>query len=176
VNDPDPRDPYAPPPSKQKAPPKGAPAGGDGRENGDRRQGWFRERPAEAPTGGPGRPNDEHARRAMIAGRIALATGVSGLALSVYPSVGLVLDAVAIVIAVRARQIARAHGVAAPGAITGAVLGLAGLLLVTTALAVLWDESRAYDDCMGGANTKIAKDNCREQFLDQIEERFGIRP
>jgi hypothetical protein len=213
VSNPEPRDPYAPPPPKSKAPPGGPddPAGGD-RGTDPARPGWFGQRPdgpgdAGGPgqggqpgrpgqpgqpgqpgrpgqpgqpgrpgrPGQPGQPGAEQVRRGVVAGRLALVAGLSGLLMSVLPPVGLVLDALAISIAVRARRITRAHGVAAPGAVTGAILGLAGLALVTTVLAVLWNESRAYEVCIGGANTEIAKQNCRDQLVDDIERRFGVR-
>jgi len=155
VNDPEPRDPYAPPPHAARPQ---APRGGGG------------------PPSVPGPQAGEGYRRAAAAGRASLFTGLAGLVLSVVlMPLGLVLDAVAIAVGVRARRVARAHGLSSTGAVTGIVLGLAGLALVAVAAALLWDEARAYNSCLSAANTEIAKANCRERLRDDVERRFGVR-
>lgn len=123
-------------------------------------------------------------------GLIALFLGVAGVVLSVlFVPVGLVLDVAAIVVGLRA---VRGSGPErgwesgeptgggkgrAPGAVPGVVLGSVGVVLAAIVLTVLgffWQEVRAYQECMSGANTITVKERCRAAFERSIERRLGL--
>lgn len=128
--------------------------------------------------GGPsqGDPFGSRRRRGVDerGGRIALAVAVPGLVLSVlFFPLGLVLDVGAIVVGVRALRRAER----APGAIAGVVLGSLGAVLVAMVIALLgvfWQEVRAYQECMSGANTISTQEQCRAEFKQAIETRLGV--
>lgn len=123
-------------------------------------------------------------------GRIALLLAVPGIVLSVFFfPVGLVLDAGAVVIGVRALRRARrrrtqetgapqpTRQAGAPGAIAGIVIGSTGLLVVAvvvTVFALFYQEVRSYQECMSGANTIRSQQKCLNQFENAIRERFGV--
>lgn len=111
-------------------------------------------------------------------GRAALLLGFSGVALSViFFPLGLVLDVAAIVVGVRALRRARQRHGKAPGALAGVISGSLGaclVVVVVTVLAFFWQEVRAYQECMSGANTIRSQEKCMRQFENAIEERFGI--
>lgn len=111
-------------------------------------------------------------------GRIAVLVGLSGAILSLlFFPVGLVLDVAAIVLGVRALRRVRTRGGRAPGAVAGIVLGSVGAVLVAlvvTVLGVFWNEVRAYQECMSGANTIRSEEKCTAEFERALRERFGI--
>lgn len=145
---------------------------------------------------GPPRPDDPRGggRRAMApdrGGPIALLLGIAGVIMSVlFFPVGLALDVAAIVVGVRTLRGRGAHpgretsGLnggkrsRAPGAVPGVVLGSVGALLaaiVITVLSFFWQEVQSYRECMSGANTIMAQEQCRTAFERSVERRLGLR-
>jgi hypothetical protein len=167
VSTPDPRDPYRPPaepspdggrldaarPEPSPSPP-GEPPGGR-----------LRPAPMKAP---PDHPTARAARTALL---IAI-TGV-GMTIVLLP-VGLVLDVAAVILGTRARRRARATGFRAPAAVAAIVLGLSCLGFVLAVLAILGPQLSRYSSCMGAANTEIARQNCENAFVREVEQRFGV--
>jgi len=96
-----------------------------------------------------------------------------GLTIVLFP-VGLVLDATAVVLGLRARKRAREAGIRAPGALAAVVLGVSSTVLLIGVLAVLGPQLSSYSQCLSGANTEIAKENCRRSLIQELERRFGI--
>lgn len=118
-------------------------------------------------TGGPVDPG----------GRLALGVAAAGLLTALfYAPLGLALTVVALVLAVRARRRARRAGGTAPGSGLALGIGIAGavitaLLLVT--IVVLYDEVTTWTECMQGANTEVAKSDCRDELESALRRRFG---
>ena len=59
-----------------------------------------------------------------------------------------------------------------PAVVVGGI-GLAfasGLLAFT---AIFFDEFRAYQSCMSGANTEVARQECNDEFRIDVENRLG---
>jgi hypothetical protein len=113
---------------------------------------------------------------AVRSGFAAFYWGVSGLVMSImFFPVGLVLDVAAVILGVRARRRARAAGVSRGPATAAVCLGAGGVALVGVILALLGPELTSYSSCLSGANTQIAKDNCRTALYDRLERRFHIQ-
>jgi len=149
VSTPDPQDPYAAPPDTPQPPRQRRP------------------RPKVKA------PDDHPAARA---GRLAMLVGIAGVGMTIllFP-VGLMLDAVAVLLGTRARKRGREAGVRAPGALAAIILGASSGAVALAVLAVLGPQLVTYSECLSGANTEIAKQNCRDALFEQLEQRFGIR-
>jgi hypothetical protein len=170
VSTPDPRDPYRPPsdaggtPPSSPPPAPGTPPGAPGP-------------PGPGPPPRPARttakaPADHPAARAA---RTALLVAVIGVGMTlVLPPAGLVLDATAVLLGVRARRRARKDALRAPGAATAIVLGASCIALVLAVVTVLGPQLSTYSACMSGANTEIAKQNCRTTLIQELERRYGV--
>ena len=52
-------------------------------------------------------------------------------------------------------------------------IGLAFASGLLAFIAVFFDEFRAYQSCMGGANTEVARQECNDEFRIDIENRLG---
>jgi hypothetical protein len=165
VSTPDPRDPYRPPPDDARPWPSSPPSSP----------------PSSSPSSPPGRPPRRSAAKAppdhpaARTARIALLVAIVGVGMTIvlFP-VGLVLDAAAVVLGVRARRRARQDDLRAQGALAAIVLGVASAGFVVSMLAVLGPQLSSYSACMSGANTEIAKQNCRTALIQDLERRFGI--
>ena len=146
------RDPYAPPPPSSPPPhPPGRPG------------------PPEEPAGRSNRP-------VLTGGKRALALAVAGafLLLPLLP-LGFLLALAGLVLGARALHAAGRDGGSAPGAVPAVVIGalastVGGLLL---AVAVwLLPELGAYRDCVGGANTVLARQACWAQFEQGYRDKL----
>ena len=144
-------------------------------------------RPAPKPPR-PQRPQ----RNSRQEGLLALLLAIGGLLIATaLPAAGVVIMAFALVRAVRSIRASRqqpvqtAQGMTlvrgrAPGtAIVALVLGvfgcLAGLLMVVV-MAVFNTELNAYQKCMEGANTILAKESCEQELLGKLQRRFNMKP
>jgi hypothetical protein len=110
-------------------------------------------------------------------GVIALMLGVAGIFFVIFPPLGLAFGILSIRAAVRARRRAAADGIVAPGAGAGLATGIAATIASTIVMIVavlFFSELRDYQDCMAGANTNTAEDDCRDQLNTAIERRLGI--
>lgn len=117
-------------------------------------------------------PPDHPAARA---GRTALLVAITGVGMTVvlYP-VGLVLNVAAVILGVRARRRARSAGFRAPAAAAAISLGACSTVFVLSMVALLGPQLARYQECMSGANTEIAKQNCEAAFVRDVEQRFGV--
>jgi hypothetical protein len=110
-------------------------------------------------------------------GRRALLFAVAGAVMSVvFFPVGIVLDVAAIVLAFRARRRAAKAGGTAPMSAPAVVIGGIGLAFASGLLAftaIFFDEFRAYQLCMSGANTEVARQECNDEFRIDVENRLG---
>lgn len=134
-------------------------------------------RPPSGPPESQPRPGDTATQRKVLpAGRPILLLGLGGLLLSFpMPPVGIALDLAAILLGIRVLRFARRNDAVAPGAVGGILLASIGLGTLLLILALMGTELRTWADCMSGANTKIARDNCQQQLSDSLERRFGVR-
>lgn len=181
MTEPEPYDPYAPPPEGQ--------AEGQAEVRAEVRAGGQPDgTPTVARPGGAGggrlprldafgrpvRPRPEPGgTRAVILGAFSLP-----LAILAAP-IGLVCAFFAIRTAVRAQRRAGSDGAVAPFATTGIVLGAIGAaasVLVLIVVAVFFGEMNDFRECMRGAGTETAKERCQTEFFDRLERRTGIRP
>ncbi len=74
----------------------------------------------------------------------------------------------------RATQRAGTSGVTT--AVVGLTIGALSLLLaglVTLMLVVFWPELSALRECLSGANTSIAQQECERTFIDAVTTRTG---
>jgi hypothetical protein len=110
-------------------------------------------------------------------GRRAFLLAVAGAVMSVvFFPIGIVLDIAAIVLAFRARKRAAKAGGTAPLSAPAVFIGGIGLAFASGLLAFIalfFDEFRAYQSCMGGANTEVARQECNDEFRIDIENRLG---
>ena len=110
-------------------------------------------------------------------GRRAFLLAVAGAVMSVvFFPIGIVLDIAAIVLAFRARKRAAKAGGTAPLSAPAVLIGGVGLAFASGLLAFIalfFDEFRAYQSCMGGANTEVARQECNDEFRIDIENRLG---
>ncbi|MQA83301.1 MAG: hypothetical protein GEV03_01390 [Streptosporangiales bacterium] len=121
-------------------------------------------------------------RPADHGGWIALSLGLAGLPLTfLFWPIGLVLgvafDAAAILVGIRALRRARGQRGTAPGARGGLVLGSVGLALgvvLGSFTAVFWSEFSTYQQCLQGAITIEARDQCDTQLRESVAERLGV--
>lgn len=99
--------------------------------------------------------------------RLAWYTGLGALLLTV-PSApaGAALGVAAAVLGVRARRRARRDGRTAPGALAGLLAGLLAASLAAGQLAAyrFLPPVRQYVECLAGANTELAKQDCQRQL------------
>jgi hypothetical protein len=133
--------------------------------------------------GGLPRPpqGDEQTREAaLVSGRRALIAGLWAIFFTLFfPPVGFVLGVVAVGQGVRALQTAKRAaqpaGQAAgpvPGAVSGIVAGTLSVVLCLAVLAfgiVNREPLERYSECMRGANTLAAEEECRSQLPDSIK-------
>ncbi|MCU0264505.1 MAG: hypothetical protein MUC45_00075 [Actinomycetia bacterium] len=112
------------------------------------------------------------------AGRVVLAAGLAAMVLAVvvFP-VGFAVGLGAVLAGRRTLRAARRAGRPAPGMVAaGITFGAVAMLLaalVTAVLVWLWPEVSAYQDCMAGANTELARTACEDALLDSLGERLG---
>jgi hypothetical protein len=177
VSSPEERDPYAPPheDAAGSRPPPEAPV---------ERPPYGQAPPYAEPYGspptagpGPGRAPGSAAGPVDPGGRRALLFAVAGAVMSVvFFPVGIVLDVAAIVLAFRARRRASRSGGTAPLSAPAVVIGGIGLAFASGLLAftaIFFDEFRAYQSCMSGANTEVARQECNDEFRIDVENRLG---
>jgi hypothetical protein len=172
-----PRDPYAPPADprvpprdpQRTPPPRRAPRRGATRLSPPER------RPDRPPGGGPA--VDAGGRRGFLLAAGGLFLTVLSFPAAYAAPLGLVLAVVGAVVGLRARRRAATAGTTAPGATAAVVLGLlTAALAAILALGLLFffDEVTRYRECMLGANTQVAQNNCEQQLRDSVEERTGF--
>jgi hypothetical protein len=183
VASPEERDPYAPPPvagTGSPRPPDEPPTG----HPSDRPVGTpppYGQPPAQgAPSSsgaGPDWPPAGTTGPVDPGGRRALLFAVAGAVMSVvFFPIGIVLDVAAIVLAFRARRRAAKAGGTAPMSAPAVVIGGIGLAFASGLLAftgIFFDEFRAYQSCMSGANTEVARQECNDEFRIDVENRLG---
>lgn len=157
MNDPDARDPYAPPAGSYPMGPAGpGPPGGVP--------------PGQRPPTGPQLPEGRKALAFVVAGTVLLLP---------VPPVGFVLVGAGLIQGIRALRAASRVGGSAPGATPAVVIGSIGLLLGLGLLAVgvyLFPELQKYRSCMAGANTEVSREDCRASFERGYRLRLGAVP
>lgn len=135
---------------------------------------------------GPGRRQtgrEEEVERGGVAAFMLAALGALSLVvlfpLRVSPLVALALAGSGIWLGVRARRRGRRESRRAPGAVGAIVAGVltcALALVLGATLLVFENEVRAYQDCVTGANTRVARSDCDRQLQDAVQRRTGLRP
>lgn len=133
-------------------------------------------RPAP-PFGKPSEPGAPGRDAPDRGGRLSLLLGVPGLLMSffIFP-IGLVLDLAAIVTGVRALRRSGRGRTGIREAVAGIVLGSVGFVfaaLFAVVLAVFGNEMLTYRECMAGANTISAREDCQAQLENAVQERLG---
>lgn len=101
----------------------------------------------------------------------ALFLGIGGLLMVIFPPGGILFGALAIRAGVKARRRATASHGAAPGAALGIGTGIAAIVAscaVLTVVIIFFDELRTYQDCMSGANTRVAEERCWSTLTDEL--------
>lgn len=132
--------------------------------------------PPSSPHRGTGGPSGRVPGPVLRAGRRALALAVAGalLLLPLLP-LGFLLALAGLVTGVRALRAADRSAGSAPGAVPAVVLGAVasavGALLLAVA-AWLLPELGAYRDCMGGANTVVARQACWARFEQGYRDKL----
>jgi hypothetical protein len=127
--------------------------------------------PRRGPSDGPaGEPDDTASRAQAI--RLAVVAVVAVAASFVAPPVGGVLGLVAIVRAVRSRGTVptRVRGLAIAAGALAAVVGV----VATTLLLLFRVEVGDYRECLAGANTQQARDNCTAALNYALTSRLGL--
>ncbi|GAB3991904.1 DUF4190 domain-containing protein [Nocardioides marmoraquaticus] len=157
-----------PPPPEQQGHPQGHPQQGYGQppygQQGYGQQGY-------------GQPQQQGGKGLAIG---ALVTGVLALLLCWTVFGGILLGIVALVLGIIGASRAKKGRASGRGlAITGAVIGLVGLLISVAFIAIgaaflNSDEAQEYQDCLSSAGSdQQAVEQCNRQFEDQVNERFG---
>lgn len=179
MSSPEERDPYAPPPEHGESSGRAASPAPDPPADQPR---YGEAPPYVAPYGqafdpGPGQPPATASGPVDPGGRRALLFAVAGAVMSVvFFPIGIVLDVAAIVLAFRARRRAAKAGGTAPLSGPAVVIGGIGLAFASGLLAftaIFFDEFRAYQSCMSGANTEVARQECNDEFRIDVENRLG---
>ena len=131
----------------------------------------------QSPGAGPGGPPASAPGPIDPGGRRALLFAVFGAVMSVvFFPIGIVLDVAALMLAFRARRRAARSGGTAPLSAPAVVIGGVGLAFASGLLAFtafFFDEFRAYQSCMSGANTEVARQECNDEFRIDVENRLG---
>ena len=179
--------PYAPPddrPSPSAAPE--TPESGPGHRPGPE-AGWGippAHRPAAPPPHDPPPPDPAKVATIVRSTRTFAALMLAAVLTSSFPvpwqAAGLVFTVLALVVGVRALvQAVRAH---VRGALTGMLVGGVGLsafwLVVSVAMSMMWPVYLERQDCLAGALTITARQECEAQFEDSMDEwmkRFETR-
>ncbi|GAB3485757.1 DUF4190 domain-containing protein [Nocardiopsis coralliicola] len=94
-----------------------------------------------------------------------------------WPPFGVVFSAVGIVQGRKARKAAKASRGQAPGAVLSMVLGWAGVVLSTLAIAgyaLFWNEYTTYAECSQRALTVVGQDECDAELRGALSERTGV--
>lgn len=179
VSSPEERDPYAAPPDDVPTAPSDPPADPPPFPPGHGSAPPYLV-PYGQPTGDeprPGGPSTTASGPIDPGGRRALLLAFVGVVMSVvFFPIGIVLDIAAIVLAFRARKRAAKAGGTAPLSAPAVILGGIGLAFASGLLAftaVFFNEFRAYQSCMSGANTEVARQECNDEFRIDIENRLG---
>jgi hypothetical protein len=110
---------------------------------------------------------------------IGLMLGLGNLHRGIYVVVVTLLFALAAIwLGVTASRKARRSGTARPRwALGGVVLGGLGLALSALwllVLAVFWPQLNAYYNCMSGANTVAAQQDCHNQFTNSVGGEISV--
>lgn len=129
--------------------------------------------PRRGPSDDPVSEPDDAATRAQAV-RLSVVAVVAVAASFVAPPVGGLLGLVAIVRAVRSRGTVptRIRGLVIAAGTLAAVVGV-----VATSLLILFRvEVSDYRQCLAGANTQQARDNCTAALNDALTTRLGLTP
>ncbi|SDS48094.1 hypothetical protein [Actinopolymorpha singaporensis] len=134
--------------------------------------------PGGQPGGAHGPAESEDQRRQVNAyGRFALMLGIFGLLASIFvPPLGIFAGGIAVWLGVAGRRRGRRAGRAVPGAGPGLVLGVVAVaigLVLSVVWAVFWNEIVDYQECVSGANTQTARQNCQTTFEKSIFDRLS---
>lgn len=115
-------------------------------------------------------------------GRLALWLAFGGMLLTFFSlpwlAVSFGLFAAALVSGIRARREANATGkpeiaVGATGAMIIGGIGVAFGMLALVGLLLLRTEVARYEECALGANTEVAKSDCVNRLVSDIQARFN---
>lgn len=131
-------------------------------------------RASKDPMMGVGGPGAAAVARFRI--RLSIALGIGGILTTILLPLGLLLDALAIVIGIRGWRLAKSVGAGSPKNLLGAALGGVGVFccaLLVTLLVWLWSPLSQWTDCMSGANTTIAEHNCKDRLRTELRDRIG---
>jgi hypothetical protein len=132
----------------------------------------------------PPRPQPATAEQIALARRLTRFALLSAVAAPLVTMLALPLSAIpgaafgigAIVLGIRERRASSRAGRTEAGGIVAIVLGSMGIALVSVIgafYAVFWDQLSNYQDCLGGANTIAAENDCREQLESEVMRRLG---
>lgn len=110
---------------------------------------------------------------------LGLAFGLGNLRRGIYVAVlTLLFAAVAIWLGITATRTARRRGTARPrGAVSAIVLGGFGVALSALwllVLAVFWPQLTTYYNCMNGANTVAAQQDCHNQLNSSVGGEISV--
>jgi hypothetical protein len=112
-----------------------------------------------------------------VYGRFALMLGIFGLLASIFvPPLGIFAGGIAIGLGVAGRRRGRRAGRVVPGAGPGLILGVVAVaigLVLSVVWAVFWNEIVDYQECVSGANTQTARQNCQTTFEKSIFDRLA---
>lgn len=124
--------------------------------------------PPQAP---PPRRSEPNETRGLVLRVALLAAAALGLAFAV-PPLGLVLGVVVAVAVVRlgVQLPTQARAIVMGSALVAAVVGLS----ITVVTAVFRGELAAYSDCIDGANTHLARQNCQDALYASVSDRLGL--
>ena len=119
-----------------------------------------------------GEPDERVARVQAI--RLSVAALVAVVAAFVAPPIGALLGIVAVVRAARSRGTAsvRTRGLVIAAGTLAVLVGV----VATSMLLVFRVEVGDYRQCLAGANTQQARDNCTTALNDAITTRLGLTP
>ncbi|MGH8773982.1 MAG: hypothetical protein ACRDWI_02045 [Jiangellaceae bacterium] len=130
--------------------------------------------PGTSPQRNPEPPGPDAARHARLLGML----GVLAVLLAVLvPLVGVVLGGVTVVIGARHRSPARFLRLPVRGMAmtTGGIALVVGAALSLVSV-LIGDELDQLRQCLAGANTRVAEQNCQDEFSDALERRLPGLP
>jgi hypothetical protein len=133
---------------------------------------------ARRPTRLPDQPDEPDLAALRRTRYLAMLSGIAAVLSVAFAPVGLALGVATLVVAYLRRgdaRRARLGSLSAAIPVAGGVFAVVVGGILTVALVLIGDELRDYQQCVQGANTRVAEERCQNELIDALDGRFNLR-
>lgn len=107
---------------------------------------------------------------------LALASATAAVFAVAVAPIGLGLGVVTLVLVILRRGDIKNAGLGSFGTavpLAGAIFAVVVGSVLTVVMVLFGDEGAELNQCMAGANTRVAEQRCRDEFMDTVERRIN---